>query len=193
MTVKSKVLQLAAVLAAMLLAASPASYAQEKKASADHRKSLAREAQETIAQFNKADPAFEKALKSAVGYVVFPKVGKAGFIVGGAHGDGEVFEKGRAIGTASVTMGTVGLQAGAQEYSQIILFQDQAALDRFKQNKFEFAAGVSAVAIKAGAAANVKYNQGAAIFVRNISGVMAEASVGAQRFKFVPDGGAARK
>jgi len=194
MTGKLKSIRFAAVLATMLLAAAPASYAQEKKPSgADQRGSLQASARETIAQFTKADAGFDKALKDAAGYVVFPKVGKAGFIVGGAHGDGEVFEKGKAIGTASVTMGTVGLQAGAQEYSQIVVFKEQAALDRFKQNKFEFAANASAVAIKTGAAAAAKYTQGAAIFVRNISGIMAEASVGAQRFKFQPDGGTAKK
>jgi lipid-binding SYLF domain-containing protein len=194
MTRDFKVLRLAALLAAILLAAAPACYAQEKKASAaEERKELQTSARETIGQFNKADPGFDKALKEAAGYVVFPKVGKAGFIVGAAHGDGEVFEKGKSTGTASVTMGTVGLQAGAQEYSQVIVFRDPAALARFKQNKFEFAANASAVAIKTGAAAAAKYDQGVAVFVRNLSGIMAEAAVGAQRFKFTPDGGTAKK
>jgi lipid-binding SYLF domain-containing protein len=189
MTGKSKAFHAAAALAAILLAVSPASHAQEKKPSAaEQRKQLNASVKETIAHFNKADAGFDKVLKGAAGYAVFPKVGKAGFIVAAAHGDGEVLEKGRTIGTASVTMGTVGLQAGAQEYSQIIVFRDPAALDRFKQNKFEFSANASAVAIKTGAAAAARYDQGVAVFVRNLAGIMAEASVGAQRFKFTPDG-----
>ena len=184
-----------AILLAGLIAVMPlAAQAQEKKAApADQRKQLQASAQDTIAQFTKADPGVDKLMKSAAGYAVFPKVGKAGFIFAAGHGDGEVYEKGKAIGTASVTMGSVGLTAGVQEYSQLIVFRDQAALDRFKQNKFEFAADASAVVIKTGVAATAKFIQGTAVFVRPTAGVMAEASVGGQKFNFKADGAAAKK
>ena len=61
------------------------------------------------------------------------------------------------IGTASITMATVGLTAGVQEFSEILFFENQAALDRFKQNKFEFTAGVSAVVLTAGGAKTANY------------------------------------
>ena len=50
--------------------------------------------------------------KEAVGYVVFPNVGKAGFGIGGARGSGEVFENHRVIGSATLTQFSVGFQLG---------------------------------------------------------------------------------
>ena len=178
--------QLAAFFMTMMLAALPASYAQDKKA--DQRKQLHANVGDTVAQFNKTAPGIDKILKDAAGYAVFPRIGKAGFIIAGGHGDGELLEKGNATGVASVSLASVGLTAGVQEYSEIIVFQNQAALDRFKQNKFEFAAGASAVVIKTGAAVEAKYTDGVAVFVRPSAGIMAEASVGGQKFKFQPDG-----
>ena len=90
-----------------------------------------------------------------------------------------------------MTLATVGLQVGGQQYSQIVFFQDQAALDRFKQNKFEFAGNVSAVIAKSGAAVATKYNQGVAVFVDPVKGAMAEAAVGTQKFSFMSDTAAA--
>ncbi|MGZ5220167.1 MAG: YSC84-related protein [Chitinophagaceae bacterium] len=47
-----------------------------------------------------------------------------------------------------------GFQLGGQAYREVIFFENKAALDRFKENKFEFAAQVSAVAATKGASAN---------------------------------------
>ena len=187
-------LRFAAMLMAAALAAGPlAAQAQEKKAAeekkapADDAKQLHSNVEDTIARLKKTDPGIDKFFKDAAGYVVFPRVGKAGFIFGGGHGDGEVYEKGKMVGTASVTLGTVGLQVGAQEYSQILFFENSAAVDRFKQNKFEFAGNVSAVILKSGAAVTTKYNQGTAVFVLPTKGAMAEAAVGTQKFNFKSD------
>jgi len=57
-------------------------------------------------------------------------------------------------------------------------------LDRFKENKIEFSAQASAVAATAGASANVKYQNGIMIFTQIKGGLMYEASVGGQKFKF---------
>jgi lipid-binding SYLF domain-containing protein len=136
----------------------------------------------------KADPGIDKFFAQSVGYVVFPKVGKVGVIVGGGHGVGEVFEKGVPVGTATLSFGTVGLQAGIQEFSEVIFFQNAAALDRFKQNKFEFSANASAVIVKAGASAAANYRDGVVVFTHSTGGAMVEAAAGGQKFKFTPDG-----
>jgi lipid-binding SYLF domain-containing protein len=61
------------------------------------------------------------------GFAVFPTIGKAGFVVGGAYGTGCVFRQGKHVGDAKVTKVSVGLQAGAQGYSQIVFFEDKRA------------------------------------------------------------------
>ena len=193
MTRQYLVVHFAAALFCALLPGSPAAQDEKKMTPAEYRAQLAREAPETIATFKKTDPSIDRFFKDSVGYAVFPRIGKAGFIIGAGHGGGEVHEKGRTIGTASVTLATVGLQVGAQEYSEIIFFQDQAALDRFKQNKFEFTANVSAVIVKSGAAKGHNYRDGVAVFVHPRGGAMAEVSLGTQKFSFTSESAGAKK
>ena len=56
----------------------------------------------------------------------------------------------------------------------------------FKSGDFAMAAQASAVALKSGAAANAKYQNGAAVFTAAKGGLMYEASVGGQKFHFEP-------
>ncbi len=140
-----------------------------------------------IAKFKAKDPSLDRFFQDAYGYAVFPSVGKGGiFWIGGAYGNGEVYEQGRLIGVTSITQGTVGPQLGGQAYSEIIFFRDKHALDAFTIGNFTFNAQVSAVAATAGAAANADYSSGVAVFTLVEGGLMAEASVGGQKFSFTP-------
>lgn len=132
------------------------------------------------------DSTMRDLLDRAYGYAVFPSIGKGGLAIGGAYGRGEVFERGRLIGYCDMTQATIGLQAGAQKYSEFIAFQDKAALDNFKSGHFAFDAQATAVAVKAGAGANAPYRNGVAVLTCGEAGLMAEASVGGQKFNFVP-------
>ncbi len=141
------------------------------------------------------------------GYAVFPTIGKGGLVVGGAHGKGRVFEKGKYIGDTSMTQLSVGFQAGGQAYSQIIFFEDKRALQEFTGGNFEFEAGVSAVAITAaaggqagttGASAGASggkrdattvgssYYKGMAVFTIVKGGAMYQATVAGQKFTYQP-------
>lgn len=194
MTRQYLVLQLAAALLCLMLPGAAAAQPEEKKMTAEeYRAQVRKDVPETIARYKNTDPAIDRFFKDSAGYVVFPRIGKVGFIIGGGHGVGEVYEKGRLVGTATITMATVGLQVGAQEFSEIIFFQNRAALDRFKQNKFEFTANVSAVVLKAGAAKAANYRDGVAVFAQPTGGVMAEVALGAQKFSFKPETGSVKK
>jgi lipid-binding SYLF domain-containing protein len=162
--------------------------AQKDSKAAQDRLQLGKDVEGTIAKYRKTEPTIERFFKQSAGYAVFARVGKGGLIFAGGHGDGELFEKGKVVGTASITMGSVGLQAGLQEFSEIVFFENAAALDRFKQNKFEFAAGVSAVIVTAGAAKSANYKDGVVVFIHPTAGAMAEVSIGGQKFNFKPDG-----
>jgi len=142
--------------------------------------------EETINQFKAADPSMKVFFEKAYGYAVFPGIGKGGFIIGGGHGDGWVYEKGRHIGRASVTQLTVGAQIGGQSYSEIIFFADKATLDVFKKGNWELSAqaSASAIMVKEGASKDASYDNGVAVFTMPKKGAMAEASVGGQKFKY---------
>ena len=125
-------------------------------------------------------PLFENAFA----YVIFPNIGKGGIGVGAAAGNGAVYEHGTLIGMAKVKQVTVGLQLGGQAYREVIFFENEEEFNRFKENRFEFSAQASAVAVTEGASANVKYKNGVMIFTQQKGGLMYEASIGGQKFKF---------
>ena len=136
------------------------------------------------AAFTRADATLKNKFKKAYGYVLFPNVGKGGAIIGGASGNGVVYQNGKMIGRARMTQVTVGLQIGGQGYREVIFFENMNDLERFKGNNFELSAQTSAVAVKEGSSENVKYAEGVLIFTQTKGGLMAEASVGGQKFTF---------
>ena len=139
---------------------------------------------DAIAQFKKSDPMINRIFESAYGYVVFPNVGKGGLGVGGALGNGAVYEKNELIGMAKMTQLSIGFQAGGQSYREVIFFENAEVLNRFRENKIELSATASAVLITEGAAAAAKYQNGVMIFTQTKGGLMYEASVGGQKFNF---------
>lgn len=150
------------------------------------RRALDLEAQAVLQRLSAADPTLPAFLERAYAYAVFPSIGKGGLGIGGAYGRGVVYERGQLIGFADVTQATLGLQIGGQSYSQLLVFQDKETLERFKSGNFTFAANASAVAVKAGAAAATDFQNGTAVFTQSEAGLMAEASIGGQRFTYQP-------
>jgi lipid-binding SYLF domain-containing protein len=185
-----RVLGMVAVVAAFCLAAAPVRAGNDK---------------DTIELFKNAG-ASAAYFKNSYGFAVFPDIGKAGFVVGGAHGAGRVYQKGVVIGTTSMTQVSVGLQLGGQNYSEIVFFEDERALREFTSGKFEFAADAGVVAITAGASASANtggssasasggkddavtagdYHKGMAVFTILKGGLMYNATIAGQKFTYAP-------
>jgi hypothetical protein len=147
-------------------------------------------------------------IDSAYGYAVFPTIGKGGIGIGGAHGKGGVYRGGKRVGLTSMSQISYGLQLGGQSYSQIIFFRDERALTDFTSGNFEFGAQASAVALTAGASAQTSTGgsgsassgtdkrlntvteesyddrSGMAIFTIAKGGLMYEATLSGQKFKY---------
>ena len=147
---------------------------------------LVKRAQTSRQEWNKVDPQFEAFAKKGYGFAFFPEITKGGFVVGGARGQGVVYEKGQHVGYAELTQMSVGFQAGLQDYSQLIVFENQPAMDRFKRNEIDFGANASAVVADKGAAMGAQFVDGVAVFVRPLGGAMAEASLGGQQITYLP-------
>ena len=141
-----------------------------------------------VAKFKEKDPGMEKIFSDAVGYAVFPTVGKGAIGIGGARGKGWVYEGGSVIGKSTLTQVSIGLQLGGQAYSEIVFFQTRQALDNFKLGHLKLDAQASAVALTARASADLAYRNGVAIVTMAKGGLMYEASVGGQKFSFTPVG-----
>ena len=154
--------------------------------SARAQEDLKTESQQAVTSILSADPSVQKFIDQSPGYAIFPSVGKGGLVVGGAHGKGLLYEKGAVTGQTSMTQASIGAQAGGQSFSEIIFFQTPQAVSDFKGGKFEMSAEVSAVAVSKGAAQSADYKNGVAVFTLPKKGLMVQASVGGQKFKFEP-------
>jgi len=129
---------------------------------------------------------FANILDTSAGYAVFPSVGKGAIGVGGAYGKGVLYDRGMAVGYCDLSQATIGLQLGGQNYTEIIAFENQQAIETFKQGNLRFDAQATAVALKSGAGANAKFKDGVAVFTMDESGLMFEAAIGGQKFSYQP-------
>jgi len=167
-------------------------------------------ADEDAAKYSSAIKTFQDAGESGAffgnsyGYALFPSVGKAGLGIGGAYGNGRVYAGGKVAGDTKMTQLSIGWQAGAQGYSQIIFFEDKRSYDEFTGGNFEFSADASAVAITAGVSGSAgstgtsagasagksdatttgAYRKGMAIFTVAKGGLMYEAVLAGQKFSY---------
>jgi lipid-binding SYLF domain-containing protein len=125
-------------------------------------------------------------LEKSYGYAVFPSVGRASVVLGGAYGQGEVYEEGQPVGFATLSQITVGVQVGGQTFSEILIFHNKKSLDQFKKRgKLGFTANASAVIIKAAATATNKVSDVEAR-AYSLGGMLLEASLGGSKFMFIP-------
>jgi len=166
---------------------------------------MADEYEDTVKVFKNAGKS-GSFFSNSHGYAVFPTIGKGGVGIGAAHGSGRVYEAGNYVGDTKMNQLSIGLQLGGQAYSQIIFFEDKRSFDEFTSGNFEFGANASAVAITAGASASTstsgstagasggkndattagKYHKGMAVFTVAKGGLMYEAAIAGQKYKYTP-------
>jgi len=157
----------------------------------------------------KSVPETQPFLNEAYGYAVFPTVGKGGIGIGGGYGKGCVYAGGAETGQVHMGQLSIGFQLGGQAFSQLIIFKNKDVYDSFVSGTFEFGADASAVAITAGAQASAgtkgasagaggtpsntnsggaSWYRGVAVFTVTKGGLMYEAVLAGQTFKFYPLG-----
>lgn len=149
-----------------------------------HKRSGEENCQRVIEKMKKTDPDLAGIFKSSEAWAVFPGIGKAGMGIGGAAGNGRVYRKGTFIGTATMSQISIGFQLGGQIYSEIIFFQDDATLGKFKRGQFELGANVSAIIVDAGVAKKAGFKDGTIVMVMPQKGLMYEATLSGQKFTF---------
>jgi lipid-binding SYLF domain-containing protein len=145
-----------------------------------------------------------KFFDKSYGYALFPTIGEGAVGIGGAHGDGRVYQGGKHVGDTKVSQITVGIQLGGKSYSQIIFFEDKRAFDEFTTGNFEFGAEAQAVFVTSAASAEGSttgssasasgskddaktaggYYKGMATFQVAKGGLMGGVSVGGQKFSY---------
>jgi lipid-binding SYLF domain-containing protein len=150
------------------------------------RVELQTNAEQTLAELKQADESLQGVLDDAAGYAVFPTIGKGGLIIGGGYGRGTLYEDDRVTGYTDMTQAAIGALIGGQTFTELIVFQTPETLKSFKEGNFSFGANASAIALNKGAAAATEFKDGVAIFMRPNQGLMADASLNGQKFRYVP-------
>ncbi len=103
-----------------------------------------------------AQPTMRGLAGRATAMLIFPRVVKAGFLVGGQSGNGALRVQGRTIGYYNISAASFGLQAGAQTFSFVLFFMNQAALDYLKKSDgWAIGSGPSVVALDKGMAKTI--------------------------------------
>jgi hypothetical protein len=149
------------------------------------QKVLINDSQASLRDLETTDPTLTDKINSSAGYAIFPNVGKGAAGIEVVSGNGDVYlQGGKYLGSAHVGAVAGGLALGGETYAELILFQNQEALNDFENNKVQFDASASAVALQAGAASQAKFENGTAVFIQSHGGLIASAVIGGQQFTF---------
>lgn len=157
---------------------------QEEVVEGADRDRIIADAEEAKNVFIEHNPQISDLINNSAGYAIFPNVGKGAYILGGAAGNGVVYEKDEMVGFAELRQVDIGLQLGGQAFRQIIFFETEEELNRFKEGNFEFGGNVSAVIVDEGRAETINFNDGIAVATMPKAGAMLEISIGGQKFNY---------
>src|SRR5690606_13921540 len=142
-------------------------------------------AEQAKAAFIEANPKLKDYFDDAKAYVIFPNVGKGAIIIGAASGNGAVYERGVLVGMANMKQLDVGAQIGGKAYSEVIFFKTDTSVQEFMDDDFSFGSNLSAIAAdQSPPSFDITYTDGVAVFTLPKEGLMAEVSVGGQKFDF---------
>ena len=130
-------------------------------------------------------PAAKGVADNAKAILVFPSVTQAGLGVGGQYGRGAMYQDGNVTGYYNVTGGSIGLQIGAQTFSEAYFFTSQKALDTFKKaHGFEVGVGLDVAVADKGTSGHISsetLQKPVVAFVWGQQGLMAGAKVEGQK------------
>lgn len=139
-------------------------------------------AQATLDELFAQNPDAKGLYDRAAGYAAFTAL-KAGFFVTGGRGTGVVVNKGTdARKYMRMATGGIGLGIGGQRYNLVVLFEDEALLNRFVEGGWDASTSAQAAAGTDGITLTSSFVGGVAIYQLTDRGLMAQADVSGTRF-----------
>ena len=90
--------------------------------------------QATLERLQEHESAAVELVRKASGILVFPRVLKAGFGLGGSTGEGSLLVDNQPVQYYRTTSLSIGFQIGGQASSEVVLFMTEQALERFRQS-----------------------------------------------------------
>ena len=142
---------------------------------------LNREAAAALKTLYKNHPEAETLSRSARAMLVFPKIIKAGLVVGGSFGEGVLMREGHPDGYYNAISASWGWQAGVQSYGYVLFLMNEKALEYLDKSKgWEIGVGPSVVVVNEGVAKNLSsttIKDDAYAFIFDQQGLMASVSI----------------
>ncbi|MEG6552045.1 YSC84-related protein, partial [Desulfocurvibacter africanus] len=143
-------------------------------------------AEDSLQRLRADVPAAKDLLKRSAGALVFPKVYKAGFIVGGEIGEGALRAGNKTLDYYNISAASYGLQIGAQSMTLILLFMEKAALDKFRAGSgWEVGNDMSVAVVDQGEAkglSSTTFDKPVVAFVLDQKGLMANMALEGTKF-----------
>lgn len=144
-----------------------------------------------LADFRENVRGADSVLARAKGVLVFPRIRKAGFGVGGEYGQGALRVNDKTTAYYSTTAASIGFQIGAQARRQIIVFLDEDALESFElSDGWEVGVDASVAVITVGvggAIDSTQLNQPVVGFVFDGKGLMYNLSLEGSKIHQIHD------
>ena len=125
-------------------------------------------------------------LDNSAGYICYPGIGRYGTgITGGKMGRGVVFDSNNSqVGWAYINMMSAGLQVGVQGYKMLVVFRDDATMQRFLENHLTGNVNATIVALDGGGGVAASFTNGVAIYEGDAVGLMAGTSIGLDYMRY---------
>jgi lipid-binding SYLF domain-containing protein len=150
---------------------------------ADSAAEIDARASEALEKLYEESAAAKELGSTAKAFLIFPKLTRAGYGIGGEIGEGVLRSDGETVAFYRSSSASVGWQFGIAQRSQVIMFMNQEALDKFNQCK-GWKAGVDANIAIASIGGTIKGTSRNPIisFVFGDKGLMAGLSVEGSKF-----------
>ena len=88
------------------------------------------------------------------------------------------------VGYANLKQVDVGLQVGGKAYREVIFFENEEDLNKFKAGDYELSGNATAVILEKGKSKTIKFTDGTAVATMPKAGAMVGVSVAGQRFGY---------
>lgn len=142
---------------------------------------LDRDSAQAVQSLTRSNPTAADIARNARAVLIFPNIVKAGFVFGGAYGEGTLMAGGRVANYYNSVTGSWGLQAGAQSYGYVVFLMNDEAVDYIDNSAgWEIGVGPTVVVVDEGVAKNLSTStlkDDAYAFIFNQQGLMAGLSI----------------
>jgi lipid-binding SYLF domain-containing protein len=161
---------------------------------ADRASEISRNARSALNTLYAEDSAARSVGKQAKAVLVFPRIIKGGFMVGGQAGVGALIVNGRTTGYYNTVAASYGFQAGLQKFSYAMFFMNDEALEYLnKSGGWEVGSAPSLVVVDAGLAKSLStttLRKGIYVFFFSQKGLMGGIGVqGTKITQYTPGDG----